>query len=324
MRLFDVQRLAWANLRAAWGRNLAAIIVIGVLFGLLMGAEFVLTGLENTLTQYADKQTDNNIYIVTETVADIAKFGGTEIEEISGDLRPTEGRLMIAENQTIENLNLMDLLLDGVGEGTMRGLKEENGIYKLSPNRERETFLVKFIEVKQAYEFLENAGKKNRAAHEVISNHVGIYGRFVRMRHVVKANKYILLVVAVIITVFTLAHLLSQEVATVALYRALGATTEDVMLIYFLVLLELMVGAVVFAVGLGLILAGIVTVTNAEMLGAALVRFYRVKSLGPVVLIGLNSRILNIGYLMILVAPLSFVLTADQISRKKLARRMKE
>ena len=324
MRLFDAQRLAWSNLRAAWGRNLAAIIVMGVLFGLLMGAEFVLAGLENTLAQYANKQTDDNIYVVTETIADLAEFGGTEIEEIGGDLRATEGRLMIAENQTIENLNLMDFLLDGISEGTIRGLVKEAGVYRLSPEERQGRFLVRFTETEQAYRFLKNAAEKNRAAYEVISNHTGIYGRFWQLRKAAKVIKYILLVVAVIITVFTLAHLLSQEVATVALYRALGATTGEVMLVYFLVLLELMVGAVIFAVGLGLVLAGVVTLMNTQTLGVLLTRFYQVESLGPVVLIGLNSQVLSIGYLMMLVAPLSFVLTADQISRKRLARRMKE
>lgn len=324
MRLFDAQRLAWSNLRAAWGRNLAAIIVIGVLFGLLMGVEFVLAGLENTLERYANEQTNNNIYIATETVADLAEFGGIEIAEIDGDLRPTEGRLMIAENQTIENLNLMDFLLDGIGEGSMRGLVRENGVYRLRSEDGRERFLVRFVKTEQAYQFLRNAAEKNRAAHEVISNHTGIYGRFLQLRSAVRVIKYILLVVAVIITVFTLAHLLSQEVTTVALYRALGATTGEVMAVYFLVLLGLVVGAVIFAVGLGLILAAVVTVMNAGALGALLPRFYQVASMGPVVLIGLNSQILIIMGLMILVAPMSFLLMIDQISGKKLARRMKE
>lgn len=324
MKLLDATRLAGANLRAARGRNLATAIVIGVLFGLLLGVEFILTGLERNLENYANRQTNNIIYVLAENTDELKRFNGERIEQISGNLLPTQGTLRVNENETIENFNLIDFLLDGIRSGSLAGLEKVDGVYRAREQEGEQRFLVKFTDAGQAYDFIESVQAKNCSASEIIGNHTSIYARFLTLRKATRVIKYILLVVAVVITVFTLAHLLSQETATVALYRTLGATKADIMLIYFLVLLGIMFRTIIFALGIGLALSGIVTLLNLKDLGELLPRFYQTENLGPVILIGVSERTLGMLDLMILVAPLSFLLTLDQISGRGLARRLKE
>lgn len=329
MWLVDAIKLARANLAAGKGRNLATIVVVGTLFGLVLGVNFVLQGLENTLMNCANEQTDNIIYMVSERPRGalgevLGKYQARVVGMLPTTILPMKKEaLQVNQSNDIGDLNLLDMALDGIYSGASAeelGLVEDGGKYWLNDD---EKILLEFTDVKMAYAYQEKLEEERKVVTEFVGNQVGVYRVFRRWGKVLSVLGWILVVVAVIIMVFTLAHLLAQEVATVALYRALGAETKEILLVYFLVLLGLGLGAVAFAVIVGLVLAGVVSWLNADSLAVALESFYPVVISKPV-LIGLNGRTLEIIGVMLTMVPVSFILSIDQISGKKLARKLKE
>ena len=147
---------------------------------------------------------------------------------------------------------------------------------------------------------------------------------FNMQRVLLLAAGVVLLIVATLIAVMSFAHLIDQDAATVALYRAMGASTGDIYLVYFLYLVELcllaMVATVVIAFGL---IAGL-AVTSVGALAERLQEFYGLMELPQVTLFRLNGAFWAILVVILAVAPLTLVLTMRRFSAKHLAKKMKE
>lgn len=134
----------------------------------------------------------------------------------------------------------------------------------------------------------------------------------------------ILLVVAIIVATMTFAHLIDQDVATVALYRAMGATTRNIYFIYLLYLLELCFLATISTALISLLLVATLTVTSAGPLALRLQDFYNLSYSPEVTMFRFNDIFWLIIASIIIIAPLSLLFTLSRFSVKHIAKKLKE
>lgn len=138
------------------------------------------------------------------------------------------------------------------------------------------------------------------------------------------AVEILLLIVATLIAVMTFAHLIDQDAATVALYRAIGASARDIHLIYFLYLVELCLLAVVAAIVIAFVFIGGLALTSVGALAERLQAFYHLDYLPKVKLFMFNEAFWFIVAVIMMVAPLSLLLTMRRSSAKHIAKKLKE
>lgn len=134
----------------------------------------------------------------------------------------------------------------------------------------------------------------------------------------------IFIVVAIIVATLTFAHLIDQDAATIALYRSMGANTSSIYLIYLLYLLELCALAILSCILIALTLVGIMWLWNHAALASRLESYYYLDSPPKVRLFGINKIILWVVGSIIIIAPISLLLTLRRFSAKHITKQLKE
>ena len=61
LRLPDAMRLSWANIAEYKGRSVVVVATVAILFGLVMGVNFLLRGLEVTLLDASVAKTGGKV-----------------------------------------------------------------------------------------------------------------------------------------------------------------------------------------------------------------------------------------------------------------------
>ncbi|MFV0485420.1 MAG: FtsX-like permease family protein [Candidatus Saccharimonadales bacterium] len=130
-------------------------------------------------------------------------------------------------------------------------------------------------------------------------------------------------IVAAIIMIATVSKVIDDESRSIALYRAEGASTKNILQVYvaYVVILSLMICAAALAVGL--LLGGIATLFNSSIVTSAVRVFYNIQSDIYIPLIGFDPRIWLILAAIVVIALLSLVLVSDKIKIKNIARSLK-
>ena len=147
---------------------------------------------------------------------------------------------------------------------------------------------------------------------------------FDNLEFMLTAIEVLFVIVAVLIATFTFAHLIDSDAATVALYRSLGASTGNIYLIYFLYLVELCLLAVAVCILIAFIIVGVMWMCNAGALAERLKEYYILKDLPKVNLFGFNKMFFGVIGSIMIVAPISLVLTMRRFSAKHIAKKLKE
>lgn len=285
MRLKEAWRLSHREFVAFRTRSIATVVTIGVLFGLLLAAIIIVQGLEDVALRYARAETaGGEIYLMSE----------------------------YAEDQNV----------------VLRRIDKYGGVVTESSS---EAVMAKFDNVRWAYEYAELGDAREMRydarqyrVEEVRGTQLAVYRYFRAMnRDFVRPICVVLLVVSALILAFTLAHLVSQSARTFALYRSLGASRGQVLVIYFLYLLEICFWAMLFAVGIAIMLAGIATAVGWNYLTEQFGRHYSDVGFVPPILLGLNWMCAEVVAWMFGSAPVAFLLCLDQFSERKMALKMK-
>ena len=139
----------------------------------------------------------------------------------------------------------------------------------------------------------------------------------------VKPASAVLSVAAIFILAFTMAHIISQNTKVIVLYRSLGASKWQLMLIYFAYMVLLCMRAIIFAAAVGIALAGCATIVGWSYFSAQLLATYPEMPHYWPILMGVNWQCLQIILGMLGAVPFSFLLCLDQFSSKKLALKLK-
>ena len=147
---------------------------------------------------------------------------------------------------------------------------------------------------------------------------------FDNLQFMLTAIEILFIVIAILVATFTFAHLIDQDAATVALYRSLGASTGNIYLIYFLYLVELCLLAVLSCILIAFIIVGVMWLCNAGALAERLKEYYILKDLPKVNLFGFNGMFFWIIGAIMIIAPISLVLTMRRFSVKHIAKKLKE
>ena len=147
---------------------------------------------------------------------------------------------------------------------------------------------------------------------------------FNNLQFILTAIEILFIVIAILVATFTFAHLIDQDAATIALYRSLGASTGSIYLIYFLYLVELCLLAVLSCILIAFIIVGVMWLCNAGALAERLKEYYFLKDLPKVNLFGFNGMFFWIIGAIMIVAPMSLVLTMRRFSVKHIAKKLKE
>ena len=161
-------------------------------------------------------------------------------------------------------------------------------------------------------------------AQDLFGTTLAVAGSFNTQRALLIAVEILLLVVAAIVAIMTFAHLIDSDAATVALYRAMGASTGNIYLIYFLYLVELCLLAIVAGFVIAFIFIAIMAVTSAGALAVRLQEFYKLSYLPKVTLFLFNKMFWLILVIIMLVAPISLLFTRRRFSAKHIAKKLKE
>ncbi len=297
MTFKELFRLSHREYTAYQTRSRATIITIGTLFGALLAILFVAQGLENVVLRYAGDATNGEVYLAS------SYEGG-------------------------QNGLIIDRISNFDGEVTelTDGQKAEIG-----EEIPESVIITKFTNLKNAYEYYSKADARelhysadDYQIAELFSNQVSVYRYFRdKNKDFIRPASVVLMAVSAFILTFTMAHLIASSTKIFVLYRSIGASRGQILLIYFVYLLELCVKAAVFAVILALLIAGVATTVGWNYLLEQLTTLYPQAPQFLPTLIGVNWRCLETIVCMFLAAPVSFLLCLDQFSNKKIAQKLK-
>lgn len=154
-------------------------------------------------------------------------------------------------------------------------------------------------------------------AQDIFGTTVAAVQSFNRLRAILIATEVLLLIVAVIVAVMTFAHLIDSDAATVALYRAMGASTDEIYVIYLLYLVELCLLAMI-----GLMLAVGASLVNMEAMEQVFALGFGVTE-RAIWLVGWNDVIWWLTGVMLLTAVVTVVLGNGNFTSRELVRKMK-
>lgn len=296
MLISDYFHLSHRELTAFHTRSIATIITIGILFGFLLGGTIILQGLENVTLSHAGKDTNGLVYFASDY------DNGRRPELVLDRISLYDGQLVEVPSEDLANLDF-------------------------TPQ-----YIAVFQNLHQAYAYYDRNDQSPSSfdySHcmyhiaELYTNQMPAYNYFRRIKHNIQPILVILLIAAVLILVFTMAHLVTQDTLSISLYRSLGASRIQIFGIYLAYLLELCFYAAIFAIVLALIIAGIATLCYWSHLQTALAATYPDTAPYWPILVGINSRCALIICSIFVAAPLAFLLCIDQFSAKKLAGRLK-
>lgn len=211
-------------------------------------------------------------------------------------------------------------------------LNQENAWYSTAPIQK--TSIVKFNNPEKAVAFAspdkEKFGVKlytqdfKLYSQDLFGTTLGVANIFNLQKTLLIAIEVLLLIVATIIAIITFAHLIDQDAATVALYRAMGANTNNIYLIYFLYLVELCLLAIFTILIISILFIGLLALTSSEALSERLQSFYDLTHLPKITLFRLNSTFWTILAIVISVAPVSLLFTLRRFSANHIAKKLKE
>ncbi len=295
MTLREIFRLSHRELVAYRTRSVATVVTVGALFGLLLMILFAVQGLENIVFRYARDATGGEVFLVSDY---------KDPDLVRERIQEYDGKIVIFSTEELE---------------------------KLGGELPETTVVAKFTDLKKAYAYYTKEDKmewgydsEKYQIEEIYSNQMGVY-RYFREKNqdLVWPVTVVLVIVSAFILAFTMAHLIASSTKTFVLYRSIGATRGQLLMIYFVYLMELCAASALFAVAVALILAGILTAAFWNYLSTQLHEFYPEASSFWPILIGVNWREMAVLVSMFMVAPVSFLLCLDQFSNKKIAQKLK-
>lgn len=263
-------------------------------------------------------------------VAGIVPYGASYISVArhARDARPLD--MLLSKIGIYDNISDINPIFINDGSAAIKNLINNSTFYAYKA-------IIKFDSPSQAYDYFKQeidhiplslfsegrARKPSYMVSELMSNSFSFHISFETQRFMLSFANYVLLITAVIIIVFTFLRLISQDSRLIALYRSLGATARDVWFIYLWYVFELCLLTVLFALGVGALLALGISWHYSADFNAGATLFYAKKITDFTPFIGFNMEIIKIIGAILLSAPIVSILTLDQLSIKNVARRLK-
>lgn len=353
MKLLQLLKLSNAEFVTRRKTIIFSILAAGVPFIIILMISLVWHGVGKIFLEYSSRPTNGEIYMVLSAKgdADITKFVGENRGEILGEVTkelaakyetPTEmlaemaglspEQVAMAPGETliegrewyeITEVKPLDLILSSV-YGYRPPFWDEMVNLQSHLARGR-VMLVKFPSLEDAYNYKQMRARRDMYSgrsvgyDEAFTNALDIYTTFQR------GNSTLLvigLVIAGIIMIGTFVYLIDQELHSMVVYRALGASVKDLLVIALGYLLEIGVAMAAFVVLASVVGVLIFSGMNAGYLGGLLEEFYGITS-PKTLLLGWNWDILWVVATILAAVPVSLLLTLDQFSVRRLSQKLK-
>ncbi len=354
MKLLQLLKLSHAELIMRRKTITMSVLAASVPLVIILMVSLVWCGVGNICLSYSNRPTDGKVYLVLEAEKGvnmlklIDTYHGEVIGKVTGEkldqyespvqmlatmaglgaekvaLAPGETFLEGIEWYEITKVKPIDFVLSSV-YGYRAPFRDRMGDLRAVLSTDQ-VALVKFESLEEAYQYRQALRDRNMHSGkyidvtEAFTNALTIYETF---KHGSNILLIIGLVISGIILIGTFVYLLDQELHSMVVYRAIGASVGDLLVISLGYLLEIgliMAGFVIIASTLGvLIFSGM----NASYFGGLLTEFYGVDS-PKVLLLGWNWDVLWVVVTILIAAPMSLLLTLDQFSVKKLSQKLKQ
>lgn len=295
----------------------------------LIGRELVDTYETTTVIGFAD---ENPELPITETQTREIRY------VVAGIIGSSNTRLTIAENY--DEVRILDFFLSRIDSKVIqpelfvarKGDTKEALMAAFNTSSSPTSIpIIKFNNLDSAYAYYKNENCKlernlsvcsSYTVSELIGNRLETKNALDTLYIFLNYAGGALLLVAVAISVFTFVRLIGENARSIALYRALGASSGDILLIHLFYLLELCLLTAVFAIVLGADFAVVISVRNSSALSSILTSIYA-RPISPGLLIGFGKAIWVIILAIFMTAPLCSLLTLDQLSPKNISKKIK-
>lgn len=348
MKLLQLLKLSHAEFVTRRKTILLSVLAAGIPFIIILGVSFLANGIENVIMEYMARPTDGEVYLVLEANegADVMRGVAENRGEIIGKITlegakkyatPTE---MLAAMAKIspeklalspgaefldeeDKFNILDLFFTDVT--TYRPpFQDQMDMLEMTLAQEKQLAFAKFPTVEDAYSYYNEviAHSRTRNCDEAFTSQLRTYANFRSSWRTRKNLMMVILVVAAIIVIGTYVYLLDQELHTMVVYQALGASKKDLIVISLGYLLEIGIATVAYAVLGGTIAALVVSGVNAGYAGEMITKLFNIES-AKVMFMGWGVEVLWVVLTVMAMAPVSLLLTIDQFSTKRLSQKLK-
>ncbi len=347
MRLCQLLKLSHAEFIAQRKTVIFSVLGAGVAFIILLTLSFLSSGMENLFLDYGRKATDGAVYLTLH--APYGKDATRYVENNKGEIlhqldwgdidnyaTPMDIFLHYAnlsEEQKAwipkddvkimkDDFQLMDIFLQDVAPYHMPFNNDMEMLDNILLNEQ--VYIVRFPTVKDAYAYEEESSEHFSTVQreEIFSSALRTYSYFRGDNESKEIFRIITLAVATIIVIGTFVYLLDQEMHAMVVYRALGASNRQLLMIALGYLLEVGLAIITFALVGTLFCCLIISAVNGGYIGGIIQEMYEVAP-GPILLIGYTDNLLWTIGAILLAAPVSLLLTIDQFSTKRLSQKLK-
>lgn len=348
MRLCRLLKLSHAEFLARRKVITLSVLAAGIPLAILLMINLIAAGTARIAMDYAGRPTDGAVYfLLTDNSGDPTRYvqenHGEVIQQITEEdlenystplmmladlagLSPEQVELIPSSfsiNYDLQNFNLANFFLDKIPAYQLP-FDNDMDLLKMSLAN-AQIALVKFPDVKTAFSCSQELAQhhSNVSRSEVFSNLYNIYVNFRTENTSTKILSIAALVIAIIIIVATFVYLLDQNLHAMVVYRALGASSKDLLVISLGYLLEISLALLIYVVVLAIVGASIFSMINFNYVGEFFRQVYHVAQ-PEVWLVGWNQMVLWVSLAVLLSAPVSLLLMLDQFSVKRLSQRLKQ
>lgn len=350
MKLLRLLKLSHAEVAARKKTIMLSILAAGVPFIIILMVSLIWHGLGNIFLEYSSRPTNGAVYLTltADKDRDMMRFIGENHGEVLGEvteqdlegydtptellaemaglsaeqaaMTPGETLLEGIEWYEITQVKPIDLLL-----GSMNGYYPpfwDEMVNLQAMLKMQRVMLVKFPTVEDAYNYTQELREHGLTTVQYTEAFTNLRNTYATYKRGSDLPLIIGLVIAGVIMIGTYVYLLDQEMHAMVVYRALGASVKDLLVIAMGYLLEIGIMMVGFVIVVSVIGVLIFSGVNAGYLGGLLEEFYGVKS-PKTLLLGWNLDILWVTMTILVAAPVSLLLTLDQFSVRKLSQKLK-
>jgi len=161
-------------------------------------------------------------------------------------------------------------------------------------------------------------------APDFLNNRLDVYGMSDSVDRMIATLVAVFALVAVIIMAGTVGRVIDDERQTIALYRAVGASTGHIIQVFFIYILTLSFLIIISSTVIGLVFSGIITITNSAIVTANISLIYNLPDLAPVIFVGFDLRIFLIYLAIIVVGCVCLLLTIRKLVAKNIVKDLRK
>jgi ABC-type lipoprotein release transport system permease subunit len=258
--------------------------------------------------------------------------------EIVGLLPPTSTNLFNRNYgigpDTADPVKLLVKSLDGTNGG--KGLMVTNPgstAFRSNYGSGADNYMIKTNDILASFGNIEDAadfnerygtGTGSTTTYEYMGSQLILRNGFALINRAISIFLLIFSFVAMIIMAGTVNRVIDDERQTIALYRAVGASTKDIVQVFTAYIFTLVLFVIVSATVTGLVLSGVLTAINTSLVTAFISLSYNLPNLAPTIFIGFGPQLLVVCLAVITVGLICLLLVQRKLHSKNIVKDLRK